>query len=473
MDDFRIKIKSALDLKEAESKINNFINKYNGKEKIKLNVEIDNNLLNNLNKQFTTIGNSTSIAFSKGFNLSKSSTVKEFTNFKKNTLKQVESTTKEINNILGKSIDSKTQSKWANEYVNNQQKESQKVLKEIENTEKRFQKIQKEINSGSFELRSKQNKAFLDKYTGQDSESLTKLKTQIEEINALQKKLSTGNLGKSDVISTYEKLNLEIEKLKNNMKEVALETSKTLGVGVAERSSNKVTSYINNNTKALKKYDVELRDLEQRYKSITTESEKIDLDRQFSNLKSKISAEGLSGKSFRDEISRGFKQIAQFATTYGIIQEFPQLIIRSVSELKEMDSILTEISKTSDLTSSQLKQLGKDSFENASKYGKTASEYLLGVQEMSRSGFYGKQGEELAQLSILGQAAGDMSADVSNAYLLATNAAYGYQGSVQKLNAVLDGQNMINIVVMLYRNIWLHSWLLSRKLQRWTIGRIS
>lgn len=117
-----------------------------------------------------------------------------------------------------------------------------------------------------------------------------------------------------------------------------------------------------------------------------------------------------------------------------------------------MDSILTEISKTSDLTASQLKQLGKDSFDNASKYGKTANEYLLGVQEMSRSGFYGKKGEDMAELSILGQAAGDMSADVSNAYLLATNAAYGYQGSVEKLGAVLDGQNVItnrNSVAML------------------------
>ena len=59
----------------------------------------------------------------------------------------------------------------------------------------------------------------------------------------------------------------------------------------------------------------------------------------------------------------------------------------------------------------------------------------------------------VAKLSILGQAAGDMSADVSNSYLLATNAAYDYKGNAEKLNAVLDGQNMINVVVMLYRNI--------------------
>ena len=118
-------------------------------------------------------------------------------------------------------------------------------------------------------------------------------------------------------------------------------------------------------------------------------------------------------------------------------------ITESLKELKEMDTILTEISKTSDSTAAELKQLSNESYSAASEFGKKVTDYLTAVQEMSRSGFYGKQGEAMAELSLLGQAAGDMTADVSNSYLLATNAAYNYAGSVEKLNAVLDGQNMI------------------------------
>lgn len=124
----------------------------------------------------------------------------------------------------------------------------------------------------------------------------------------------------------------------------------------------------------------------------------------------------------------------------------------AIGELKEMDSILTEISKTSDNTASELKKLANESFDVASEYGRNVTDYLTAVQEMSRSGFYGKQGEAMAELSMLGQAAGDMTSDVSNSYLLATNAAYDYAGSVEKLNTVLDGQNMItnrNSVAML------------------------
>ena len=115
----------------------------------------------------------------------------------------------------------------------------------------------------------------------------------------------------------------------------------------------------------------------------------------------------------------------------------------AVSDLKEMDSILTEISKTSDSTASELKALSNESFKTASEHGRIFTDYLTAVQEMSRSGFYGEQGEAMADLSMLGQAAGDMSSDVSNSYLLATNAAYDYAGSVEKLSTVLDGQNAI------------------------------
>lgn len=71
-------------------------------------------------------------------------------------------------------------------------------------------------------------------------------------------------------------------------------------------------------------------------------------------------------------------------------------IKQAVSELKNVDDILTEISKTSDLTTNQIKNLGSESFDTASKYGKTASDYLTGVQEMYRAGF--DNAEQMSEL---------------------------------------------------------------------------
>ena len=65
-------------------------------------------------------------------------------------------------------------------------------------------------------------------------------------------------------------------------------------------------------------------------------------------------------------------------------------INEALGTLKEMDSIITEISKTSDSTASELKALSNASLNVASEYGRKATDYLTAVQEMSRSGFYGK-----------------------------------------------------------------------------------
>lgn len=61
---------------------------------------------------------------------------------------------------------------------------------------------------------------------------------------------------------------------------------------------------------------------------------------------------------------------------------------------------------------------------------------------MARSG-YEDRSKELGELSLLAQSAGDMTAENANNYLLATDAAYKYGGSIEKLNAALDGANYI------------------------------
>lgn len=114
----------------------------------------------------------------------------------------------------------------------------------------------------------------------------------------------------------------------------------------------------------------------------------------------------------------------------------------AISELKEVDTLLTEIGKTNDkLSKSDLAEIGNHSFEVASKYGKTATDYLSGIQDASRAGYENAEG--IAELSIAAQEAGDMTADLANQYIMATDKAYKLNGSVEALTQTLDGANHI------------------------------
>ena len=114
----------------------------------------------------------------------------------------------------------------------------------------------------------------------------------------------------------------------------------------------------------------------------------------------------------------------------------------AITELKDVNTLLTEISKANDkLSKSDLTNIGNNSFDVASKYGKKSTDYLSGVQEASRAGYENAEG--IAELSVAAQGAGDMTAELANQMIIATDKAYKLNGSVTDLTKVLDGMNYI------------------------------
>lgn len=176
----------------------------------------------------------------------------------------------------------------------------------------------------------------------------------------------------------------------------------------------------------------------------TTIAQSQQISAEYARIKKEVSASGLAGKSMWTELGDAGKRLMEFTGAYTAIQKGIDLVSNSVKELKEVDNQLTEISKVSDLTDTQITKLGQDAFDSASKWGKTAGDYLSGYTEMARAGFRGNTAKGMTDLSVMAQAAGDLDADTANSYLLATNAAFQYDGSVEKLTAALDGQNQVS-----------------------------
>ena len=112
----------------------------------------------------------------------------------------------------------------------------------------------------------------------------------------------------------------------------------------------------------------------------------------------------------------------------------------AAKELKEVNHLLTQISKTADqLSKTDLSNLETAAFLTAGKYGRKASDYLSDIQKMYRAGY--ENAEAMAELSTLAQAAGGLEAGLANDYLIAADAAYQLKGNTEALNKVLDGQN--------------------------------
>lgn len=114
-----------------------------------------------------------------------------------------------------------------------------------------------------------------------------------------------------------------------------------------------------------------------------------------------------------------------------------------VTELRKVDTLLTEISRTnSSLSESTLENIGNNAFRVASRYGQSAADYLSGVQEAYLAGF--DNADEIAELSLAAQNAGGITAELADQLIYATDQAYRMNGSVSELTKVLDGMNYIS-----------------------------
>lgn len=164
--------------------------------------------------------------------------------------------------------------------------------------------------------------------------------------------------------------------------------------------------------------------------------------KQFQVIRQEVNAANVAGKNFLQTFKEKLGKFTGWMSMTYAVSMFTRSIREALTELKEVDTVLTEISKANDkLTDSQLAQIGSNSFGIASKYGKTATDYLTGVQEMSRAGY--TNAEAMGELSTAAQGAGDMTADVANQFIIAADKAYKMNGSVEELTKTLDGINYI------------------------------
>ena len=291
------------------------------------------------------------------------------------------------------------------------------------------------------------------------AKKISTLRTQLDKFK--ETNASNADMGKK--ADEYRALAQNIAKVKSELTTASRESANFMADKRSEENIKRtrdnieklistITTYQNANTKAMKsgsykRQTDEMIDALKRLQSQTNLTDKEiqsafqSINRSFANSKAEIKAAGLEGQTFFEMLKEKVAKFSGWMSLTTVISTLAGTFRDAVEELKEVDTILTEVSKTSDLTDSQLKDLGDTAYNVANKYGATATGYLTGVQEMYRAGK--ENADQLAEISLLAQTAGDLTADVANDYILATDAAYDFKGNAEELTKVLDGQNQV------------------------------
>lgn len=287
---------------------------------------------------------------------------------------------------------------------------------------------------------------------------LEKFKSDAKEFPQITKTIqdldiAIANVGDSAALNNFnEQLRVaktELSKVKSEINSANRSEKLNINIsGLESKIANlqRISPEIANFKTRINGAEVSVESLLEDLSKINTQSDFSVINSKFTAFKNAAKSAGIATSEFSSIVKNQFKQVEDaIKQTFSIAAIGMAAISKtkeSITELKQIDTYLTEISKSNDkLTASELKNIGNNSFDIASKYGKVATDYLAGVQEASRAGYVNAEG--IAELSVAAQGAGDMTAELANKYIIATDKAYKLGGSVEKLTEILDGSNYI------------------------------
>lgn len=272
----------------------------------------------------------------------------------------------------------------------------------------------------------------------------SKMQNLDSEFGKLQSLMNQGASNEA-IVSQFQRVQTALSQTQNNLKSTRAEYSLLVTEQQRLSKANEIEAWNQKNTRASKEviknneaYIASLRDLN----SEMTKMQFNKINQGFKQSENSMRALGKLGQSLKDQFTQAYQSFSMWLSASSAVMKVVSEIREAVVELKEIDTLLTEISKANDnLSKDELEQIGDNSFDVASKYGKSAKDYLSGVQEASRAGY--QNAESIAELSTAAQGAGDMTAELANQMIIATDKAYKLGGSTSELTKILDGMNYI------------------------------
>lgn len=315
-----------------------------------------------------------------------------------------------------------------------------------------LQRLQFKIDTGGATAELKKLKSQIDRFSqqsmtdgqqGQVNKIIQSYRNLENVINGLSSKMKSGNtLNSSDL----DKYNTALAKTQNQIKILSSELSSIASIDDRMQFSNKIETWLNNNTKAtdqaktkLQEYIAMLRDAG----TVMTTGQLNDVKKSFGTWTSSMQAMGRTGKSFLDDFKRAFGQIFQFAGAYGLIQnvafQVPQQMVQAV---RDINAAQIELRKVTDASDFQLTAYWDEAAESAQKYGAAINEVINSTADWQRLGYSFDESKKLSDATTLMQRIGDnMTQESSSQGLIST--LQGFQLEAEEVSRVVDEVNEV------------------------------
>lgn len=214
-----------------------------------------------------------------------------------------------------------------------------------------------------------------------------------------------------------------------NEQEKAYKTAEKFSKLDGEIASNKTLTWLKNNSAAVKDYGDALEELALKQRNATSSDELKGYTKQVNALKTEAASLGKTGSSLFSDLSRGFKQIGQFALTYGVLQQIPQVFTEMANTTVKVDDAMTQLQMATGVSDSQAKELMNTYSQMGKTLKATATDVAASSTEWLKQGKSIAESQKLAEDSIVLSKIGDLSSEDATKTITAAMKSYNLDES--------------------------------------------
>lgn len=304
----------------------------------------------------------------------------------------------------------------------------------------------KGIDADLAKIESQINRFNQSAFTKGQTSQLNQIKASFSELKSVVSSFNGKDvLDESDLLS----YNTALKTVQNQVKILSNELSGMVSFDDRLTLSNKIQTWLNNNTKATEEAKAELQSYINTLKNVDTDMSTgtfNNIKKGFSSTTSEMQALGKTGKSALDDFKRAFSRITQFAGAYGLIQnvafEVPRQMVQAV---RDINAAQIELRKVSEASDSQLSAYWEEAAASAQKYGATINEVINSTADWQRLGYNLDESKVLSDATTLMQRIGDnMTQQSSSEGLIST--LQGFQLEADEVNRIVDEVNEVDVL---------------------------
>ncbi len=209
--------------------------------------------------------------------------------------------------------------------------------------------------------------------------------------------------------------------------------------------SNKIQTWMNNNSKAADRFGTVLKQMQKELKAGDVPTDRYrQLALEFAKIQSEAKAAGLTVNSFAASLKNTVLQAVGLGSAYQVLSKIVRAVESGVNTVIELDTALVDLRKTTTMSDGDLVSFYRDANKEAKALGVSTKEIISQAAAWSRLGYGSKHDATLmARLSSqFAMISPGMSTETAQESLVSTMKAFGIT-----TDEVLDGvMSKINIL---------------------------